>query len=88
MKPKRFNQKFKWLLMFFLASFGMLSQAQAQQKVTGTVFTQGDGMPLIGATIQEKGTTNGTATGMDGTFSLDVANAASILQISYIGFLK
>jgi len=86
MKEKKFTLKISFLLLFMLASFGMSSQLQAQQKVTGTIFTQEDGLPLIGATIQEKGTTNGTATDVDGTFSLTVASPDAILLISYIGY--
>ena len=37
--------------------------------VTGTV-TDKSGQPVIGATVIEDGTTNGTATGMDGTYTL------------------
>ncbi len=45
--------------------------------------TNGD--PVIGASILEKGTTNGTITDIDGNFSLSV-KSGSILKISYIGF--
>lgn len=41
--------------------------------------------PIIGATIVEKGTSNGTITDFDGNFSLNVADEAQI-EISYIGF--
>ena len=43
------------------------------------------GEPIIGATIREQGTTNGTVTGIDGSFSLDVADNVN-LEISYIGY--
>lgn len=43
------------------------------------------GEPIIGATIREQGTTNGTVTGIDGGFSLDVADNVN-LEISYIGY--
>ncbi|HUH47532.1 MAG TPA: SusC/RagA family TonB-linked outer membrane protein [Arenibacter sp.] len=45
-----------------------------------------DGIPLPGASIVEKGTTNGTQSDFDGNFSLDVANANATLVISYIGY--
>jgi TonB-linked SusC/RagA family outer membrane protein len=54
-------------------------------KVTGVVQDQ-NGVPVIGATVIEKGTTNGTATNKDGRFSLEVAGASSVLRISYIGY--
>ena len=43
------------------------------------------GEPVIGASILEKGTTNGTITDIDGNFNLSVKSGAT-LQISYIGF--
>ncbi len=44
------------------------------------------GEPLIGATVQEKGnTTNGSATGFDGDFSLKVKSADATLLVSYVG---
>lgn len=63
------------------------SPAVQQQKntVTGTVL-DGSGIPIIGANVIEKGTTNGTVTNIDGQFSLNVGKNA-ILQITYIGYL-
>lgn len=58
-----------------------------QQKVktiTGVVLDQ-SGLPIIGANIVEKGTTNGTITDMDGRYSLSVTEG-SILQVTYIGY--
>lgn len=43
------------------------------------------GEPLIGATVLEKGTTNGTATDIDGKFTINVAPDA-VLEISYVGY--
>ena len=51
-------------------------------KVTGVVEDQ-DG-PVIGASVLEKGTTNGTITDIDGNFTLMVQPNA-ILKISYVG---
>lgn len=61
--------------------------AAAQQngkRVTGVVLDP-YGDPVIGANIVEKGTTNGVVTGINGDFSIMVANNAT-LQISYIGY--
>lgn len=44
-----------------------------------------NGEPIIGATIKELGTTNGTITDFDGNFSFDVAKDAK-LEISYVGY--
>ncbi|WP_372757426.1 SusC/RagA family TonB-linked outer membrane protein [Mariniflexile sp.] len=45
------------------------------------------GIPLLGASILEKGTTNGTYSDFDGNFSLNVKNTNAILVISYVGFV-
>ena len=42
--------------------------------------------PVIGATILEVGTTNGTATDMDGAFVLTVSSANAIVEVSCIGY--
>ena len=56
------------------------------QKITVHGYVDDDlGEPLIGATIMEKGTTNGTATDIDGNFTLNVSPDA-ILLVSYVGF--
>ncbi|WP_181422952.1 TonB-dependent receptor [Arenibacter sp. ARW7G5Y1] len=53
--------------------------------VSGTV-TDGDGTPLPGANIVEKGTTNGIQVDFDGNFSISVEDENAILVVSYIGF--
>ena len=62
----------------------MVLQAQSLQ-VEGTVISKSDGEPIIGASVLEKGTTNGTITDLDGKFSLSVKQGAEIV-ISYVGF--
>lgn len=57
---------------------------QSGKVVTGTIVDP-SGMPVIGANVMVKGTTNGTITDMDGKFSLEVEVGAT-LQISYIGY--
>jgi TonB-dependent starch-binding outer membrane protein SusC len=54
-------------------------------KVTGKVKDAADGSSLVGVTIQEKGTTNGTITDGSGNFSLTVAPTATLI-ISYMGY--
>ena len=53
-------------------------------KITGQVIDP-NGEPIIGATVMEKGTTNGIVTDLDGNFSLTVFPSHK-LQISYVGF--
>lgn len=54
------------------------------QLITGTI-TDETGMPLPGATVLVKGTTNGTVTDLDGKFSIEAGENA-VLQISYLGY--
>ena len=70
---------FTWLLMVVLAVPVMARPA------SGVVIDQATGEPIIGASVLEKGTTNGTITDFDGNFSLDVADGAT-LEISYVGY--
>ena len=58
----------------------------AQTRVTGNV-VDAFGESVIGASILEKGTSNGTITDIDGNFTLSVSQGA-ILQISYIGYIS
>ena len=70
-----------WILLVLTA------QAQAQT-VHGTVSsTEGTG-PLIGVSVQVKGTTNGTVTGGDGSFSLSDVAAEDSLVFSYVGYKR
>ncbi|KPM32182.1 TonB-dependent Receptor [Croceitalea dokdonensis DOKDO 023] len=57
---------------------------QAQLTVSGRI-TDESGIPLPGASVLEKGTSNGTSTDFDGNFTIEVAPNAT-LEISYIGY--
>ena len=60
-----------------------VQSVQQTKKVSGTVV---DAMgPVIGASIMEKGTSNGTVTDLDGNYSLSVGPNATLV-ISYVGF--
>lgn len=59
-------------------------QEKKRQTLTGTV-TDAAGEPVIGASVLEKGTANGTITDLNGRFSLDVSPGA-VLSVSYIGY--
>ena len=56
----------------------------AQTEISGTVI-DATGESVIGATVMEKGTSNGTITDFDGNFTIKV-NEGAILVISYIGY--
>ena len=59
--------------------------AFAQTTATGVVIDAANGEPVIGASVLEIGTTNGTITDFDGNFVLSVQSGAK-LSISYIGY--
>ena len=59
------------------------SPQQSKVTITGKV-TDASG-PIIGASVVQKGTTNGTITDFDGNFTLDVPTNATLV-ISYIGY--
>ena len=69
-----------FLTLFFI-SFGVI---MAQTRVTGSVSDE-KGEPIIGASIQIKGTGQGAITDMDGNFSLTVPAGANTLVVSYVG---
>lgn len=71
------------LLMLVLILIGTSVFAQTKQ-VTGVV-KDATGETVIGASVVEKGTTNGVITDFDGVFKLTVSENA-VLQISYIGY--
>lgn len=60
---------------------------QTTFKVTGKVVDE-NGEEIIGASVLEKGTINGTVTDMDGNFELKVSGKEVILEVSYIGYSK
>lgn len=57
-----------------------------QLTIKGQVLDE-QGNPLLGASVVEKGTTNGTTTDFDGNYSINTGNPNAILQFSYIGYL-
>lgn len=68
------------LLFAFMTPFGALAQTI---QLTGLV-TDAANEPIIGASVVEKGTTNGVITDFDGNFALSVSPKATII-ISYVG---
>lgn len=60
----------------------------AQFTISGSVTAKSNGEALIGATVQESGTSNGTTTDIDGNFTLDVASGNATLVFSYVGFAE
>lgn len=74
----------KWLLVVLILVLG--SATYAQRTITGKVTDAATGDPLIGANVLAVGTTTGTATDIDGTYSLEVPEGATELEFSYTGY--
>ncbi len=73
--------------MLFLASLFIIGVVNAQiSRVTGTVTSSEDGLPVIGAAVMIKGTGVGTVTDANGKFVLNkIPAGAKTLEISYMG---
>ena len=71
-------------LLLFLLMAGIVS-SQAQNVLRGVVVSATDQEPIVGAAVVEKGTLNGTATDVDGRFTLEVKKNATI-TVKYLGF--
>ncbi len=59
---------------------------QAQQRTVIVTVLDEAGDPIIGASVIERGTTNGGITGVDGTFTLPVAGNNAVVQASFLGY--
>ena len=72
-------------LLTILCITTLTAFAQEAVQISGKVVSKTDGEPLIGVTIIEKGTANGTITDIDGNYSLRVTQGATVTA-SYVGF--
>ena len=68
------------LVLFYIPLFSQIS-------IQGTIISKSDQLPIIGANILEKGSSNGTISDDSGQFQLTVSENA-ILEISYLGYLS
>lgn len=73
-------------LVFAICGLLIAQHSYAQSTVSGKVTSQETGEPLSRVNVIEKGTTNGTVTDTDGSYTIAVAPDA-VLVFSYIGFL-
>ncbi|MCK0146168.1 TonB-dependent receptor [Arenibacter sp. F26102] len=76
-------KKLKFLMLALMIGTAMTSWAQTT--VTGTVSDE-QNIPLPGATVLEKGTSNGTTTDFDGNFTIQVSGENPILAFSFLGY--
>ncbi|NJO87246.1 MAG: TonB-dependent receptor plug domain-containing protein, partial [Lewinella sp.] len=74
------------LIFFLVFSLILSTRLSAQVTLRGEVIDAIEEEPLIGASILVKGSTTGTVTDVDGTFSLKVDGLPIVLQVSYIGY--
>ena len=75
----------KLFLLLFAMCFMALS-AYADRTISGQVVDAVTGEPLIGATIQGEGVNQGTATDVNGHFTLVLPDHVKYVNVSYIGF--
>ncbi|MGX5819069.1 SusC/RagA family TonB-linked outer membrane protein [Chitinophaga lutea] len=74
-------------LLLFLFLLGIAGQsAYAQALITGKVISRQDGALLPGVTVRIKGTSTGTATKLDGAYSIQ-ASQGQTLVFSFVGYL-
>ena len=73
-------------LALFLALLGAAPASAQDATVSGTVVSVDNGEPLLGAAIQVVGTSLGTTTDIDGTYSLTVPPGTYTLRASYTGY--
>jgi TonB-linked SusC/RagA family outer membrane protein len=82
---KRFGKVVLILLLLLFINNGVY--AQTDKSIKGKI-TDISGTPLPGASIVEKGTTNGTTSDFDGNFSIKLKSEGSILLVSYLGYIS
>lgn len=73
------------LLLFAFFLFSLI--ISGQNNIRGTIVSDTDNEPIIGANVSIKGTTVGTITDLNGEFTLQ-ASSDAVLVISYIGYVK
>ena len=73
------------MVAIFLFVFPLSLWAQ-ERTVTGKITDSKDGSPIVGASITPKGSTGGTTTATDGSFSIKITSAVKTLVISYVGY--
>lgn len=71
-----------FVIMFWCANYTF---AQQTMEIQGVVTSLEDGSPLLGANIIEKGTSNGTTSDLDGKYSIQVSQGATLIY-SFLGY--
>jgi len=84
MKERLLKKLNKWQL-FLLLMLGF-NLSYGQMNVTGVITDIEDNSPLIGVNVIIQGTSTGTITDLDGSYSISVPSAASVIEFSYTGY--
>ena len=74
-------------LALMLLMVGVQTASAQAHTVKGTVLSATDNTPMPGVNVVETGTLNGTATAVDGTFTLTVSSPNASLSASFVGFV-
>ena len=69
-----------------ISLFLFAGSALAQTKVSGTVLSQDDGQPIIGAAVKVDGTSTGMLTDVNGKFTITLPQGKDQLVVSYLGY--
>lgn len=90
MKICLFNHLRLWVIGCMLSlwvstAYYAAAQSTARSLLSGKITASDDGGPLVGATITEKGTTNGTTSDASGNFKLNIPTNA-VIVVSFIGY--
>jgi hypothetical protein len=76
----RYFKSFVTCLILMMTTLSLQAQT-----VSGTIISDKDKSPLVGASVMEKGTTNGTIADADGNFSFKLAKTPATLVVSFVG---
>ena len=82
----RNHSKAGMLKTLFSASLLLCSTAAMAQSQKSGVIKDANGEPLIGVTVLEQGTSNGTVTDVNGRYTLKTTKPNAKLKVSYIGY--
>ena len=77
-----FHKKYFLLFSLLLSCYSLL----AQKNISGVVVSSSDSEPLVGVTVLEKDTQNGTITDLNGSFTLTISNDQNIIVASFVGY--
>lgn len=76
----------KTIVLLALLILGGMQVAFAQKTVTGVVISSADNSPMVGVSVQVKGTTTGAISDANGRYSVSVPDDQAVLLFSFIGY--